>query len=471
MAPKTKQLDIPMPEGWRMNNNEPSPFIELNDAAAFANVLWWEQFHDPVLNDLISEALENNKELAVAAWRVSEFAALFRFVYGNLYPQVTADGFYNRRYSSIAQNPLPPGASRYSNTYSLSLNGFFQIDVWGRLLNQSSAAFHEFLAQDDARRFVVITVMSSVASSYIQLRKYDKQLVIAKKTLDSRNKALELAKIRYDNGYTSELEVKQAESAVTGADAEITRLKILDAQEENLLSILIGRNPGPILRGRDIDDLYMPPRIPVGLPSSLLGQRPDILQAEQKLIGSDALIGAARAAFFPEISLTGMLGTISPVFSKLFTNDAATWNYGGSFFQTVFDGGRLSAQLDAAEAVKWQAFYNYEQVIQNAFREVNDSLIAHQLSQELLVIEKNRMKIFQEYLELARLQYTNGQVDYLNVLDAERNLFDSELKVVQAESDTFLSLINLYTALGGGWVVDYSNKSNESEPITECCLE
>jgi len=454
MAPTTREIDIPLPEGWRKDVNEPSPFIELKEATAYANVSWWKQFNDPVLNDLIAEALENNKELAVAAWRVAEFNAIFQFVFGNLFPQVTGEGSGNRQYISIAENPLPCGASRYFKTYSLSLNGFFQVDVWGRLRNQASAAFHEFLAQEDARRFVVITVMSDVASSYVQLRKYDKQLLISKKTLESREKALELAEIRYENGYTSELEVKQAASAVTGAQAAITRLKVLDAQEENLLSVLIGRNPGPIVRGREIDELRMPPSIPVDLPSSIIGQRPDILQAEQNLIAADDLIGAARAAFFPEISLTGMLGTISPKFSQLFTNEAATWNYGGSFLQTVFDGGRLIAQLDTAEAVKWEAFYNYEQVIQNAFREVNDALIAHQLSRELLVIEIDRMNVYQDYLELARLQYTNGQVDYLNVLDAERNLFTAQLDVVQAETDTFLSLINLYTALGGGWVVE-----------------
>ncbi len=245
---------------------------------------------------------------------------------------------------------------------------------------------------------------------------------------------------------------------MTGAAAEMTRLKILDAQEENLLSILIGRNPGPIIRGREINDLTLPPQIPVGLPSSLLGQRPDILQAEQNLIAADALIGAARAAFFPEISLTGMFGAISPEFSNLFSGKARTWNYGGSFFQTVFDGGRLIAQLDAAEAVKWEAFYNYEQVIQNAFREVNDALIAHQLSLDLLKIEKERVQIFRDYLDLAKLQHANGQIDYLNVLDAERNLFISELELVQVESDTFQSLINLYTALGGGWVIAESDQ-------------
>ncbi len=183
MAPRTNHLDIPIPEEWRTVTKKSSLFFEVGEAEAFANVLWWEQFNDPVLNDLIAEALENNKELAVAAWRVSEFEALFRFVYGNLYPQVTADGFFNRRYASIAQHPLPAGVSRYSKTYGWSLNGFYQIDVWGRLLNESSAAFAEFLGQIDARRLVTITVMSSVANSYVQLRMYDKQLEISAKTL------------------------------------------------------------------------------------------------------------------------------------------------------------------------------------------------------------------------------------------------------------------------------------------------
>jgi multidrug efflux system outer membrane protein len=449
MAPRNSSIDIPIPSEWR---TEGAPFLDENIAATYANIDWWQQLEDPVLNELIDEALIYNKDLLVASWRVVEFQAIYRFVSGNLYPQIDATGSFSRQQRSIALNPLPAGVSRFSNTYTVALNGFFDIDLWGRIHCESRAALAEYLSQEDAQRNVVITTIGSVASSYVQLRKLDKQLEIAEKTLFSREKALELAQVRYDNGYTSELEVKQAASAVSSAEASINQLKVLNALEENLLSFLIGRNPGPIIRGRQLSELSPVPEIPVGLPSALLGRRPDILEAEQNLAASNQLIGAARAAFFPDITLTGMYGVISPEFKNLFSNKATFWNYGSSFFQTIFDGGRLIAQLDAAKAVEKEAFYNYERVIQNAFREVNDALIAHQLSLDLLKIEKQRFQELLDYLELAKLQYDNGHVDYLNILDAERNSFDAELDVAQAQANTFLTLIDLYTALGGGWL-------------------
>lgn len=456
MAPKGWKLSIDTPKEWRRENkvDENSPFYTSDESAGFANLEWWKQFDDPVLDGLIAEALANNLELKVALWRIAEFEALYRYVSGDFYPQITGSGFFSRQYASIAENPVPPGVSRYSNTYGLSLNGFYQIDLWGSVLNKSQAAFADFLSQIDARHLIIITVMRSVADSYVQLRKYDQQLQISKKTLESRLKALELAKVRYEYGYTSELEVKQAASAVAGAESAIAQLVILIAKEENLLSILVGRNPGPIVRGVPLEKLHLPPQIPVGLPSSLLGKRPDVLEAEHHLEEANALIGVARAAFFPNISLTGMLGTLSPELKSLFSDAATTWNYGGSALQTIFSGGKLIAQLDGAKAVQQEAYYRYEQVIQNAFREVNDALIAHQQSIELLKIEKEHLKILIDYLELAKLQYSNGQVDYLTVLDAERNSFEADLQVAQAESDTFTSLIDLYTALGGGWIVE-----------------
>jgi multidrug efflux system outer membrane protein len=458
MAPKDYTLDIPVPTEWRVEGN---PYLNEEESATYANVLWWEKFGDPVLDELIAEALQNNKELLVATWRVVEFQALYRFVTGNLYPQINARGSYLREQISIAQNPLPKGVSRYRNTFALAFEGFFEIDIWGRLQNLSRAALAEYLSKENARRNVVISVTGSVATSYIRLRQVDKQLQIAKKTLASRLSALELAKVRFENGYTSELEVKQAASTVSDAQATINRMTVDNNVEENLLSFLVGRNSGDIVRGPELSQLQLVPEIPVGLPSALLGRRPDILEAEENLIGANELVGAARAAFFPNISLTGALGVISPEFKNLFSGDATFWNYGGSFLQTIFDGYRLCAKLDAAIAFKEETFYEYERVIQNAFREVNDALIAHQLSLELLKIEKQRLQELLDYLELARLQYANGHVDYLNVLDAERGSFDAELDVVAAESNMFITLINLYTALGGGWLVDTTNNDTD----------
>ena len=261
------------------------------------------------------------------------------------------------------------------------------------------------------------------------------------------------------------MEVRQAEAEAQQALIEVKRLEILIPQTENLLSVLIGSNPESIERGRTLQELEMPPEVPSGLPSGLLEQRPDILQAEQQLIAANARVGEARARLFPQITLTGTYGHQSRELDNLFTGSSRVWQYGANLFQQLFDAGRLLYELEAVKAVRLQALYNYFLIVQTAFRQVNDALIGHEKTLELVKVLKDQVFVLQDYLRLAKLQYNEGETDYLNVLDAERKLFTSQLDFVQAQADSFISLIQLYAALGGGWVVEADSQVVRGDEI------
>lgn len=435
-----------LPEYWREKNDP---------ATTIANYNWWMQLGDPVLDALICEALEHNKDLRIAIARVYEFYAIFGAVRSFKLPTVSGIGGFQRQESSLEalgfDEPIT-GLKRISNIYDFFLNFSYELDFFGRIRSLTDAACYDYLSQVSARKTVILTLVASVAGAYIQLRQYDKQLQISKDTYKSRLDSYELAVLRFEGGLTSELEVKQAASEIDVALAQVKQLEIQIPQQENLISILVGKNPESIARGRVLDALIMPSSIPAGLPSDLLQQRPDLMQAEQQLLAANARIGVARAEFFPNINLTGIFGAVSLDLSKLFTGASRQWNIALDVMQPLFNAERLSYQLDAAEMRKMQALYQYQKTVQNAFREVNDALIAHQKSKELVEVYRHRVGVLKDYLELARLQYENGQTDYLNVLDAERNLFSGQLDYAQAEGTAFISFVTLYEALGGGWV-------------------
>lgn len=437
--------DVDIPESWR---------LETDEALTLCNFRWWEQFHDPVLDELILEALANNYDLKVAIARVWEFWANYIIVRSPLFPQVYGNASANRFQQSLAASPVLPGMNRIYNMYEVYGNVTYEVDIWGQTVSATEAALDELLAQVNARQTFVQTLVSEVATAYIILRQYDAQLLISKQTYESRIESYELAKARWLGGLTSELEVKQAESEMESALIEVKQLEILQQQQENRVSFLIGRNPGPIPRGATLDTLEQPPSIPAGLPADLLQQRPDIMGAEAQLAAANANIGAARAQFFPQITLTGMYGNESIELHKLFTSPAVAWQYGVNLLQPIFTGGKLSAQLDQAQALTVEAMYTYLSTILRAFQEVDDALIFHQISLELVVIQKKQVEVLKEYLHLAKLQYDNGQTDYLNVLDAERRLFEAQLNYANAQSNSFVSVVSLYKALGGGWIID-----------------
>lgn len=445
-------LDIPL--SWR---------IEGNEASSYANCSWWKQFNDPVLDDLIVEALNNNNDLKVAISRVYEFAARLMIARSQLYPQI--DGVFKalRQETSIAIDTLPPGFPRTTNQYFAFLQASYELDIWGKIRSASEAALARLLASIEARRTVVLTLVSAVASSYIQLLQYDLQLQISLKTLESRKESFQLAQLRFLGGLTSELEAKQSEAEMDEAATQVIEFQLLIAREENLLSILMGKPPEAIKRGIELTKLNLPPDIPIGIPSDVLIQRPDIMEAEENLISANAEIGVAKAQFFPDISLTGLYGNSSIELNKLFSGPSRMWEYGITLTQPLFTGWRLTGELRIAEAKKCEAYFQYRQAVLNAFKEVNDALVFHQQSKKQVDAQSKRVDALTVALQLATKQYENGQVDYLNVLDAQRNLFTAQLDLALAQSETFLSLISIYKTLGGGWVVEADNITGSCE--------
>ena len=443
LHPRYERPCVDIPDSW---------ILQSNEISTLANVDWWKQFNDPVLDCLITEALENNRDLKIAIARVYQYLAQYRIVRANLFPEIFGTASATREETSLYITPLLPGQKRLTDEYTALFNLSYEVDVWGQIRSATEAALAELLGSVQARRTVVLTLVSNVAAGYVVLRQYDGQLEVAKMTLASRNESLELLKLRFEEGQISELDVMQAKSEVEDASIVLKEILLEQKLQEHLLCVLLGRNPGPIPRGLPLDALIQPNIIPEGLPSDILDQRPDILDAEDQLIAANANIGVARAALFPQITLTGLYGNESLDLSKLFYGPANTWLYGAALTQIIFDAGRTAAAVDLAISQQQQALYAYEQAILTAFKEVEDALVERKINIELVANHKTQVDVLQKSLELSILRYQNGQVDYLNVQDAERNLFNAQLSLVASQSDLFMSIVNIYKAVGGGWV-------------------
>lgn len=456
VGPDYEPPKVDTPEGWRVQ-------VDYETAAGLANTAWWETFDDPVLNDLIVVALSQNKDLRIAAARIQEFAGRLRLARSGFYPQIGYGVGADRTQSSELAPPLPAGIDPISNTYSATVNIGWELDVWGRIRRASEAAQAELLAAEEGRRTVIMTLVSSVATSYIILRGLDQRLVVARQTAESRRQSLELFELQYAGGVTSQLTLAQVRSEYEQALAAIPDLEKQIGLLENALSVLLGRNPGPIPRGKPIGELLLPP-VPEGIPSELLERRPDLRAAEQNLIAANARIGVAKAEYFPRISLTGILGYASGQLSDLFSKQAQLWGVGASAIGPIFTGGNISGQVQVTEAIQRQSLERYLQVIQTAFREVNDALIDNQKSRQQLAAQGRRVDALQEYADLARLRFDNGYSSYIDVLDSERSLFNAQLAYVQTQAGVYTSLVNIYKALGGGWVV-------EAEKIVDASAE
>jgi outer membrane protein, multidrug efflux system len=426
------------PAAWRLADQ---------DARDLANTAWWEQFGDPVLNDLVASALRENKDLLIAAARIEEFAGNYGFVRSGLFPQVGAGYQVSKQKDSVSSG----GTGSSYNSYSAALSASWEIDIWGRIRRQTEAARAQLVASEEGRRGVILSLVGSVAGAYTNLRDLDRQLEIATATAKSRGESYEIFKLRFEGGIISVLELSQNRSQYEEALASIPPLEKAIAQQENGLSVLLGRNPGPIARGKTIDQLMLP-AVPAGLPSELLERRPDLRRTEQNLIAANALIGAAKAAYFPTISLTGLLGYASPSLSNLFNSQSKVWQYGAPISMPIFTAGAIAGQVQAAEAGQQQALLAYQKAIQEAFREVNDSLVDQDRTREQLKAQKRQVEALQQYASIARLRYENGYTSYIEVLDAERSLFNAQLQYTQTQQAQMQAMINLYLAMGGGWV-------------------
>ena len=442
---------IDSPQSWRVSDET---------AKDLANSAWWEQFNDPVLNDLIATALRENKDLMIASARIDEYAGRYGVTRSQLFPQIGLG------YDVTKQKNTIPGTTVKGtyNSYETFLSASWEIDLWGKIRRQSEAARAQIVATEEGRQGVILTLVSSVANNYVTLRSLDRQLEIAKATAKTRGESYQVFQDRYSGGVISQLELSQNRSQYDEALASIPVIEKTIAQQENALSLLLGRNPGPIARGKNIDELA-PPTTPEGLPSSLLERRPDLREAEQNLIAANAQIGAAKAAFFPSISLTGLLGVASGGLSNLFHSESKVWQYGAAVNLPIFTGGSLFGQLQVAEAQQQQALYSYQKAIQQAFSEVNNALVDQEQTRVQLAAQADEVKSLVLYAELARLRYDNGYTSYLEVVDAERSLFGVQQSYTQTKQTLLQAAINTYKAMGGGWT-DEAARLNEAPTAT-----
>lgn len=445
VGPNYVRPAVDTPPSWRITDAE---------AKDLANTAWWGQFNDSVLDNLVHVALRENLDLQIAAARVDEFAGRYGFVRADLFPQVGANAEAGRqRYTEETGNTNPPGTNFTLSNYSATLGATWELDVWGRIRRATEAARADLVGSEEGRRAVILSLVGSVAGSYVNLRDLDRQLEISKETAKSRGESLDLFKLRFEGGFTSEVEYVQVKSQYEEAMATIPAVEKAITQQENALSVLLGRNPGPIPRGKTIDQLTLP-SIPAGLPSDLLTRRPDILVAEQNLVAANARIGVAKAAYYPSISLTGFLGSASTDLSDLFTGPAKVWGYSAPVSLPIFTAGRIAGDVKAAEAIRRQALAGYRQAIQTAFREVDDALVDQARTREQLAAQASQVQSLQKYVELAQLRFDNGYASYLEVLDAQRSLFNVQLSYTQNQGVLFQAMINLYKAMGGGWVTE-----------------
>ncbi|MDH3514097.1 MAG: efflux transporter outer membrane subunit, partial [Gammaproteobacteria bacterium] len=427
LAPDYRRPATDMPADWKSPDGR---------SAADLGVTWWKVFGDPRLDIMVDEALAHNANLAVAVARVDEARALLGETRSGQFPVVDAAYSRDRTQSSLrTATPLPPGAARQRDNYRGTLNVAYELDLWGRLRNATSAARAELLATEAARETVRIALVADVVQAYFALRSLDEQVAATQRSVDSRGESLALQKIRYDAGVISEFEYRQLEAEELAARAQLPVLESRRTRQENALAVLLGRSPRAIYTGMVVENAAagLPGRsqqalvVPAGLPSELLLRRPDLVEAEQRMIAANARIGVARAAYFPSLSITGFFGGESAAMSELFTGPAGTWRAAGALSLPIWNAGRVGAQVDAANARQRQALAQYQLAIQNAFREVRDALVAQAKTREQFEAEDRRAATLREALRLAKLRYKSGVASQLDVLDAERSLLAAEL--------------------------------------------
>ncbi|MGA9669852.1 MAG: efflux transporter outer membrane subunit [Terracidiphilus sp.] len=415
-------------------------------ASSFADLAWWEAFHDPKLQELIRTALKQNYDLQLAAERINAARAQLTVTRSSLFPLVTGD-------ANFSGGKEPNFQSTY-NLLTLTTDAAFQLDLFGKLRRATQASRAELLATEDAKQAVILTLVSDIAADYYTLLQLDLQLQITHETVKTQTDSIKLTNFRLQNGVATKLDVLQAQQVLDTANAQIPDLERLIAQEENAISILIGEYPEAVQRGLPLIEQTLPPDVPPGLPSALIERRPDIHEAEHVLVATNAEIGVAKAEFFPQIALTGSGGGAfgrSSAFSSLMDTHLGIWSYGAQVSQPIFTGGALRGNLRLAESQNKQALIEYRQTIQRAFGDVSDALIGYQKYHEVRLRQQETVADLQESVRLSKHRYQGGTTTYLEVLDAQRSLYSAELTLAEARGDEYRSVVELYKALGGGW--------------------
>lgn len=415
-------------------------------AASYADLPWWQVFQDPKLQELIRTALKQNYDLQLATERINAARAQVAITRSSLFPQVSANADFNGGKENAVQ-------TRY-NFLTLVGDAAFQLDLFGRLRRATEAARAELLATEDARQTVILTLVSDVASDYFTLLQLDLQLQITRETVKTQTDSVKLTQLRLDRGVATKLDVLQAQQVLDTANAQIPDLELQIAQEENAISILLGDYPHDIARGLPLVEQTLPPEVPPGLPSTIIERRPDIREAEQFLIASNAEIGVAKAQFFPQIALTGSGGGSfgrSSIFSSLMASQIGIWSYGAQVSQPIYTGGALRGNLRLAKSQNQQALIVYRQTIQRAFGDVSDALIGYENLHQVRLRQQDTVSDLEETVRISTLRYKGGTTTYLEVLDGQRSLYSAELTLASARGDEYRSLVQLYKALGGGW--------------------
>lgn len=443
LGPDYQRPGVDMPQAWRTG---------LPNARDVANTEWWKTLGDPALDALVSEAIDANKDLQLATLRVEEFDAKLQVARADGRPQVGYGATVERRrYSEERPALFREGVDPLQDAFEVGGNFSWELDLWGRVRRAKESARADVMANEDARRAMMLTVVTSVATSYVQLLALDHQLDLARQAQKNRGDALALVEKKYEGGAASKLDVAKARAAMYDVAVAVPDLERQVAQLENATSLLLGRNPGPIKRSTLLA-LKLPP-VPAGIPSDVLERRPDVMEAEQNLVSANAKIGVAKAEYFPTISLTGLLGLGSNDVDTLLQRSAMTDSIGASLLGSIFSGGRIKGDIRASEAVQKQMLVKYRQTIQTALREVEDALVFNAKAGEIASAGTQQLAALREAVQLSEARYEGGEASFIDVLDAQQDLYQAQDKQVGRDRDTYLALISIYKAMGGGWMV------------------
>jgi multidrug efflux system outer membrane protein len=449
LGPDYRRPTVPAAPNWRE--------IPVAEAESLANTDWWDLFDDPQLQELIRVALTENKDLKIAVERIEEARARYGFAKADLWPQINQGaGGGKVRFTDGSLVHTPDGdnvdsGDSETRLYSVSADVSWELDFFGRIRRTTESQKALLLGTQEARRSAVLALVADVARAYFELCDLDRRLAIARRTIESRRDYVVLARDRFEGGVTPEIDFRQAEAELKRVETVVFELERLIAAKENELSVLLGRNPGGIVRGRSVEEQKLPAAVPAGLPADLLDRRPDVREAEQVLASATANIGAAKALLFPRFALTGSFGWASTDFDDLFESSAKSWNIIGNQLQPIFDAGKNRRRLEVTESQQRQTLYQYERTVLQAFRETEDALVAYRKTGEQRQAQAARVTAERKVLELAELRYRGGVANYLEVLDAQRSLFGAELDETATIGAHLVGLVKLYKALGGGW--------------------
>jgi multidrug efflux system outer membrane protein len=442
VGPNYKRPSINAPETFRGE-------IEIS-TNSFASLPWWQVFHDETLQNLIRTALTNNYDLRIAITRVEQARAMAAQARAGFFPQINYAATAARG-KNVGGGNTPSPTGTIGNVFAADVNASWEIDLWGRIRRLNESARAQFLASEEVRRDVMISLIAQVAQNYFQLLALDQQLAIARQSTNSFGQSLKIFNQRLQGGVASILETSSAEALMDASAATIPELEQQIALQENQLSVLLGQNPGAILRGNTSLKKQMPPEVPAGLPSILLERRPDIREAEQQLRSANAEVGVAEANFFPQLNLTGLFGEVSPELSAFTSGGDVAWGIAAGLTGPLFHGGQLRAQYAQARAVRDQFALQYQASVLNAFEEISDALVSREKSASAHLQQSRAVESYKIAVKISMERYRMGSADYYEVLQEQQLLFPAENTLVQFQLNQLVAVVQLYRALGGGW--------------------